>query len=120
MWRLSILKMLTLVACVLASNRNTQETIIEGHRGYTSMHLGNINILISVPHGGTVAPDDMPDNFNSSSEGDSSTRLVAKLVRQELSQLFGSCNDNSQALPFLIINNLARYLSNMVLLLIIS
>lgn len=115
MWPVSILKMLTLVACVLASNGNTQDSVIEGHRGYTTMHLGNINILISAPHGGTVAPDDMPDNFNSTSEGDSSTRLVAELVRQELSQLFGSCNDNSQALPFLIINNLARYLSNRVL-----
>ncbi|XP_019405343.1 PREDICTED: uncharacterized protein LOC109319943 [Crocodylus porosus] len=46
---------------------------IYGHNNYTEYQLGNMNIIISVPHGGAMEPEDIPDrdagcwNANSSS-----------------------------------------------------
>ena len=88
-----------------------QDTFIQGHRGYTTMYLGNLNILISAPHGGTLKPNDIVDSFNSN-KNDRETRLVAELVRHEISELFEDCTDGSTPAPFLIVNNLARYVLN--------
>lgn len=75
------------------------------------MEVGNMNILISVPHDGPLKPDDIHDrekDSNGNYKNDSNTRKVARVLREELSRLFSKDKD-LPLLPFVIYNNLHRY-----------
>ncbi len=75
------------------------------------MTIGNLNILISVPHDGPLKPEDIHDrekDSNGNYKNDSNTRKVARVLSEELTRLF-SIDKESLISPFVIYNNLHRY-----------
>lgn len=78
------------------------------------MELGNINILISVPHDGQLKPESIQDRSKKSIRekgllilNDTNTRQFSKIMKKELSTLF-SVNTKIKVSPFVIFNNLHR------------
>jgi len=88
------------------------------YKGYNTYEPGNINILISSPHGGDLAPTDIPDRQSVTDEGvvlsdyvtntDLNTKYIAKAIRDALVLLFKERN-NIDARPHLLNTNLKRY-----------
>lgn len=97
-----------LCSCILfASDFAKCQTILNGHKNYTTIMLGNINILISAPHGGDLRPNDI-ENRSETTLGDYNTFQLATEIKNNLANLFGS-NSSKNYLPFLVFNNLHRY-----------
>jgi hypothetical protein len=81
-----------------------------GHKGYTEFEFGNVNILLSVPHDGSLRPADIPDRVVDPSGNilrDSNTRHFAQVVRDELVNLLSNYYGYNVKL-FVIYNNLHR------------
>ena len=77
---------------------------------YTEMEIGNLNILISVPHDGNLKPNTISDRLsdqNGNFKNDQNTRTYAKILKEELVSLF-LLKKNLDAAPFVIYNNLHR------------
>jgi hypothetical protein len=84
--------------------------ILFGHKNYIELELGNVNILLSVPHDGPLRPVDMPDRTHDPYGNvlrDSNTRHFAQVVRDELVLLLSSHYGFAVRL-FVIYNNLHR------------
>ena len=89
------------------------------YKGYNTYEPGNMNILISSPHGGDLAPMDIPDRQSVTDEGvvlidyvtntDLNTKYIAKAIRDALVLLFKEKN-NIDVQPHLLNTNLKRYL----------
>jgi len=89
------------------------------YKGYNTYESGNMNILISSPHGGDLAPTDIPDRQSVTDEGvilkdyvtntDLNTKYIAKTIRDALVLLFKEKN-NIDARPHLLNTNLKRYI----------
>lgn len=77
--------------------------VIYGTKNYTEYHVGRLPIIISVPHGGLVAPVGIPDRTCNSPTIDLDSRTIelAKQIDTALFKLTG-CH------PHLIICNLRR------------
>jgi hypothetical protein len=98
---------------ILLNTKNTYncEIIINGLNNYTSLSLGNLNILISAPHGGNFRPESIADRTeddHGNLKGDKNTKEIAFILRDELSLLFLN-NSSIDAKPFLLYNNLSRF-----------
>lgn len=80
-----------------------QAQIIYGVNNYTQYHIGTLPIIISVPHGGLVAPSSIPDRTcnNPTTVTDGKTIELARQLDTALFSLIG-CH------PHLIICNLKR------------
>jgi hypothetical protein len=93
----------------------TKQTIlsvkIKGTNDFTDIELGNINILISIPHDGSLIPNYITnrtyDIYNKMNR-DWYTKLVADGIRDELSNLF-RLNLGIEVSPFIVSNHLHRY-----------
>ena len=89
-----------------ASELAYTQTVLKGLKNYTGITLGNINILISAPHGGILSPSDI-GNRTEGTLGDTNTLQLATELRDQLARLFMSKNADHY-LPFLVYNNLYR------------
>lgn len=79
-------------------NTQTVGTIINGYKGYNTLEVGNINVFITSPHMGALAPTDIMDRQNVTVEGvvldnlvienDLNSRNIARAIRDELARLF--------------------------------
>jgi hypothetical protein len=98
------LNFICLICVVFACSIDAQT--IYGDKQYIQSELGNINILLSVPHDGYMSPSSIP-NRTAYSPIDYNTRVFAQLVRNELSVLF-SKHPTYVAKPFVVYNNLHR------------
>ena len=79
----------------------TPGDIISDSQGYISYRVGNMPIIITVPHDGTLAPSTFPDRTGSSARAEN-TRKVA----EQFAYFF---NANSNGLyPHIIYNNISR------------
>ena len=97
----------------------TLGTTINGYKGYNTLEIGNMNLFITAPHNGALAPADIPDRRNVTDEGvvlsdfayltDLNTKSMAKVIRDELVALF-KLNKNIDATPHLLYTNLMRYI----------
>lgn len=104
--------------------------IILGYNGYTEYQVGNMSLIISVPHGGTLNPEDIPDRdagcwdsktlscifshncplgsiqdfrkCNVGTNQDRNTIEIARTLAKEIRSL------NGGFLPYLVINHLQR------------
>jgi hypothetical protein len=77
------------------------------------MELGNMNILISVPHDGQLKPSTIRDRACDqigNLKNDINTRKFAEVLKDELISLFLAKNGTSFFIPFTIYNNLHRSL----------
>ena len=92
------------------SNNSSKTRLIYGHKKYTELELGNVNILLSVPHNGTLRPADIKNRDSDvfgSLKSDNNTRRLGLGVRNELENLFLT-RKARHAVPFMIVNNLHR------------
>lgn len=48
------------IFCLLLKATGTKD-ILFGHKNYTEYQVGNMNLILSVPHGGSLEPRDIPD-----------------------------------------------------------
>ncbi|RMZ94851.1 pglyrp1 isoform X3 [Brachionus plicatilis] len=95
-----MLKILIFLYFISAINTST----FFGHKKYTEFEIGNLNILISVPHGGNLFPDQIPDRTEDglgNFKGDYNTRPFGEELSTQLHGLFGQK-------PFMVYNNLHR------------
>ncbi|MBK7233438.1 MAG: T9SS type A sorting domain-containing protein [Saprospiraceae bacterium] len=81
----------------------TKAQVFYGMNNYTQYHQGNLPIIISVPHGGLVAPTSIPDRTCNNPTNVTDSRTI-ELARQIDTALFNltACR------PHLIICNLRR------------
>ncbi|MBL7831832.1 MAG: hypothetical protein JNK41_12445, partial [Saprospiraceae bacterium] len=77
--------------------------VVFGVNNYTQYHIGSLPIIISVPHGGLVAPDSIPNRTCNSPTFDLDSRTI-ELARQIDTALYNLTGCR----PHLIICNLRR------------
>ena len=79
------------------------DTIIDGSKVYVTYIPGNMPLIISVPHGGYLLPDEIPERpcLNCAKNQDIFTIEIALRVREAIFQETGYY-------PYIIINNLHR------------
>ena len=84
--------------------------IVNGYKNYTQLEIGNLNILLSVPHDGYLRPEEI-NNRTTDALGnllnDMNTRKIAQIIRDELMILF-LVKNGVNARPYVIYNNLHR------------
>ena len=83
---------------------------VNGYKNYTQLEMGNINILISIPHDGSLKPADIPDRETDALgnlKSDLNTRKIGQVIRDELMILFLT-RVGMNVRPFVIYNNLHR------------
>ena len=84
--------------------------IVYGHKKYTELEIGNINILLSVPHDGYMRPNEIQNresDQNGNLKSDKNTKKFANYLKEEIKFLFLT-NRGIKANPFVINNNLHR------------
>jgi len=72
-----------------------------GQNEYIEYHAGNLPIIISAPHGGSIAPTDIPDRTCGTLGLDTRTQTLIREIEYEIFQLTGGY-------PHIIINRLSR------------
>ncbi len=72
-----------------------------GQNGYIEYHPGNLPIIITAPHGGTIEPSDIPDRTCGLTGVDSRTQTLIREIEYEIFQMTGRY-------PHIIICRLAR------------
>lgn len=89
--------------CLVLTFFQAHAQVIYGVNNYTQYHIGNLPIIISVPHGGLVSPASIPTRTcnNPTTVTDSRTIELARQIDTALFKLTG-CH------PHLIICNLRR------------
>jgi hypothetical protein len=105
------LSLVTLLAMDYSSSLELPLNIINGYKNYTQLEVGNLNILLSVPHDGYLRPDDINNRTNDALGNllnDLNTRKIAQIIRDELMILF-LVRNGINARPYIIYNNLHRY-----------
>lgn len=90
-------------------SRADSNRVVYGYKGYTELELGNVNLLISVPHDGSLRPVEIPDRVDpyGNIRRDSNTRNFTQILKDELSTLFSSFYGYNIQM-FVIYNNLHR------------
>lgn len=91
----------------LALTSSAYSTTIYGYKNYTVMELGNINILLCVPHDGMLKPKDIQNRTMGDTIADTNTKPLADTVRSVLVEKL-SAQLGFQAVPYIIYNNLHR------------
>ena len=99
-------KIFSLLSLIILSEKLAHGQNINGYNGYTTFYPGNINILISAPHGGTLKPFQTPESVNKPSGGEG-TRELAFNVGYELNSFFHTVG-KPYGKPFVVLNNLDR------------
>ena len=102
--------------CIKSLNCQTVGSILKSYNGYNTLEVGNLNILITAPHMGSMTPANIMDRKNVSADGitpveldnDMNSKNIAKTIRDELMRLF-KLNKNIDARPYFLYTNLKRY-----------
>lgn len=92
------------------SNEVSNSKFVYGYKNYTELEIGNLNILLSVPHDGSLRPNEIPNrdkDLNGNLKNDKNTRKFTKKLKNELEILFSN-QYGVEFAPFAIYNNLHR------------
>jgi hypothetical protein len=89
-------------SCAFAQNA-IPEVILKGTNGYIEMIKGNMPLVISIPHGGYLLPEEIPERpcTDCAKHQDIFTIEIGRAIRKVIFQKTGSY-------PYIIINNLHR------------
>ena len=93
-----------------AAAADGQYPVINGYKDYTQLHVGNLNIFISVPHGGSLMPSTISNRTNDAignMKQDFNTQAFGEVLRSEIRNLFLAKN-GLDVQPFLLYNQLHR------------
>lgn len=63
--------------------------IYYGREGYVEYHPGNIPVILSAPHGGSIAPDEIPDRSYGTMVTDDNTYQLTKVLMDTMRVHFG-------------------------------
>lgn len=72
-----------------------------GRSNYIEYIAGNLPVIVSAPHGGSLTPTEMPNRTNATTVNDGNTQDLVRKVRTEIQNLTGH-------VPHIIINRLDR------------
>ena len=104
---------LVLVAIIVSYEHIAAQNVLNGYKNYTQLSLGNINIILSAPHGGNLTPVNIANRTEDALGNlvdDMNSKEIAKVIRRELNSLFQRANV-SNSMPFMIENKLRRLIS---------
>ena len=76
-------------------------SVYYGRNQYVEYYPGNLPIILSVPHGGNMMPDEINDRIYGTKVNDANTKELSKVIMNILNLNFGDR-------PYVIINNLDR------------
>ena len=76
-------------------------SVYYGRNKYVEYYPGNLPIILSVPHGGNMMPDEINDRIYGTKVNDANTKELSKVIMNILNLNFGDR-------PYVIINNLDR------------
>ena len=76
-------------------------SVYYGRNQYVEYYPGNLPIILSVPHGGNMIPDEINDRTYGTKVNDANTKELSKVIMNILNLNFGDR-------PYVIINNLDR------------
>ena len=86
---------LTIILKITSLNSQALGTVITDSTGYSQMEIGNINILITSPHGGYLEPSNIMNRTSLTISGnravttpDGNTLNTSRIITDELSALF--------------------------------
>jgi hypothetical protein len=105
--RLELLFSVILALQISSSTSQSAGTLIYGYKNYTVLEVGNINLLLSIPHDGNLKPTNIRDR-TVDTVIDYNTQNFGKAVRDELIYLFKTVK-NMDARPFVVYTNLHRF-----------
>ena len=106
----SVILVLLVITYKLEYTFGKNLTEINGYKNYTSVSLGNINILLTAPHGGYLEPNDIASRTSDALGnlvGDYNTKALSFLIKEHLQQLFKE-KQNLDVTPFLVYSDLTR------------
>ena len=74
--------------CIKSLNCQTVGSILKSYNGYNTLEVGNLNILITAPHMGSMTPANIMDRKNVSADGitpveldnDMNSKNIAKTI----------------------------------------
>ena len=66
------------------------DSVYYGREEYIEYHPGNIPIILSVPHGGWLIPDEIPDRTYGTMVTDDNTYQMSKVIMDTMEARFGS------------------------------
>ncbi|MDX9929176.1 MAG: T9SS type A sorting domain-containing protein [Bacteroidales bacterium] len=106
MVRRSVIYLLPVIFLLVSMNRVLSQPFIPGEvyfgqNGYIEYRAGNLPIIITAPHGGTLEPSEIPDRTCGITGIDSRTQTLIREMEYEIYQLTGGY-------PHIIICRLAR------------
>jgi hypothetical protein len=78
-----------------------------GYMNYTQLEIGNINLLLSIPHNGNLKPTSIKDRTGTDIVIDYNTRPFGEVLKNELNVLL-SAKFGRPVKIFVVINNLHR------------
>ncbi|MBL9116189.1 MAG: hypothetical protein JNJ83_14375 [Verrucomicrobiaceae bacterium] len=76
-------------------------SVVFGHQQLIEYQPGNLPLIISAPHGGTIRPEGMPNRSFGRIAQDSNTQEITRLLKEEVAARYG-------APPYIIICRLHR------------
>jgi hypothetical protein len=76
-------------------------SVYYGRNQYVEYYPGNLPIILSVPHGGNMMPEEINDRIYGTKVNDTNTKELSKVIMNILNLNFGDR-------PYVIINNLDR------------
>lgn len=87
-------------------NKQIQKKTFIGRNGYVEYIQGNLPIVLSIPHGGRLKPEEIPDRTDGVVDGDTNS---IELGVELFSYLSHACSTNEKArIPHIIICHLHR------------
>lgn len=108
-----IKNLISLAFILYASKSINAHNDLKGHNEYTGIVLGDMNILISAPHGGLLKPDNIEDR-TATNYGDYNTLKFAHELRKKIENKFQAAGLTKHS-PFLVYNELHRYFANLII-----
>ena len=101
--QLSLIAILIISGSVASSQNTAPGTSQKGYKGYIEFYRGNMPLVISIPHGGSLLPSEIPERpcTNCAKNKDIYTIEIGLGIRNQIFRTSG-------VHPYVVINNLHR------------
>jgi hypothetical protein len=103
---------LAIISGITGAQTVTVGQVISSPNNYSTLIVGNINLVLTVPHSGSIIVKGWPIRVDELGNifRDTNTETLTMAVVKKLNQLFQQkFNTTKQILPFVVISNLHRF-----------
>jgi hypothetical protein len=99
----SLIAFSLIIFSVVSAQDSLREVSLKGYNGYIEFLPGNMPLVISIPHGGSLLPDEIPERpcTNCAKNKDIYTIEIGLGIRNQIFR-------NTGLYPYIVINNLHR------------